>query len=476
GRQATPEGLAYLIYTSGSSGQPKAVAVEHQQLAHTLTASQEQFRLAHTDRLPCLSSFSFDISLWELLLPLTAGACVRLLSREQVLDVAQLAAAVREATLLHAVPSLMQHLVAHMRAQGGCADLRQVFVGGEAVAPELLRQMREVFPNAQLHVLYGPTEAAIICSSHAVPASGPAERQMLGRALPGVRLSIRDGAGQVTPVGVGGELWIGGAGVTRGYLGRPELTAEKYVEAEGGRWYRSGDRARWLAGGEVEFLGRADEQVKVRGYRVEVGEVEAVLRSHGAVAQAVVMVRAEPAGEQRLVAYVVAAEGAAPTVGELRAHLQARLPEYMIPAAFVFLPELPLTSNGKVDKRALPAPDSARPELAEAYIAPRTEVERIIASVWQEVLKLKEVGLHDNFFDLGGNSLLAIQVHDKLKGQLGRDFPMVELFKQPTVSALAKYVGREEDGSKSSFQTIYARAEKQRAANDRQRQLAGSRG
>jgi acyl carrier protein len=333
--------------------------------------------------------------------------------------------------------------------------------------------MREVFPCARLHVLYGPTEATIICSSYEVPGEG-ADRRMLGRALPGVRLSIRDGAGQVTPIGVNGELWIGGAGVTRGYLNREELTAERYVEADGERWYRSGDRARWLGDGQIEFLGRVDEQVKVRGYRVEVGEVEAVLRSHGAIAQAVVVVRAEQAGEQRLVAYVVA-RGAAPTVGELRSHLQARLPEYMIPAAFVFLPELPLTSNGKVDKRALPAPDAARPELAEAYISPRTEAERIVASVWQEVLKIKEVGMHDNFFDLGGNSLLAIQVHDKLKGQLGRDFPMVEIFKQPTVSALAKYVGREEGGD-SSFQTIYARAEKQRAVNSRQRQLAGSRG
>jgi acyl carrier protein len=218
-----------------------------------------------------------------------------------------------------------------------------------------------------------------------------------------------------------------------------------------------------------------DEQVKVRGYRIEVGEIESLLQGHAGVSQAIVMAREDCPGEKRLVAYVVAAEGAEVTVSGLRRHLEEQLPEYMIPSAFVMLDALPLTSNGKVDKRALTAPDSLRPELAESYMAPRTEVERVITSVWQEVLKIESVGINDNFFDLGGNSLLAIQAHDKLKGNLERHFPMVELFKYPTVNSLAKFLGHESDG-KSSFQKVYDRAEKQRAVSNRQRQLAGRRG
>jgi amino acid adenylation domain-containing protein/non-ribosomal peptide synthase protein (TIGR01720 family) len=444
-----PDSLAYLIYTSGSTGRPKAVAVGRRQLAHTLSASRERFQFLPGDRLPCVSGLGFDISLWELLVPLTAGASVDLLTREQVVDVERLAEAVEEATLLHAVPALMGQLVTHLQGREQEATLprlRQVFVGGDAVAPRLLRQMAGVFPCAQLHVLYGPTEATIICSSHEVPAPPSTERQMLGRALPGVRLSIRDGAGQVTPVGVAGELWVGGAGVTRGYLNREELTAEKFVTEGGERWYRSGDRARWLPEGEVEFLGRADEQVKVRGYRIELGEVEAILSSHPAVSQCVVVAREDRAGEKRLVAYVIARDGQTPAVSELRAHLQERLPDYMVPSAFVSLAELPLTSNGKVDKRALPAPDAARPELGDDFVAPRTPAEETLCSIWAEVLGVERVGVGDNFFELGGDSILSIQVVARA-AQAGLRLTPRQLFQHQSVAALAAAVGTAEPGA-----------------------------
>ncbi|HLL46833.1 MAG TPA: condensation domain-containing protein, partial [Longimicrobiaceae bacterium] len=304
--------------------------------------------------------------------------------------------------------------------------------------------MREAFPSAAAYVAYGPTEAAVLASAHRVPADGAVEGHRIGTALGNVRLYVCDALGNAQPTGVPGELRIGGAGVARGYGGRAALTAERFIpdafgREPGARLYRSGDRVRWRAEGVLEFLGRVDQQVKVRGFRIEPGEVEAALERHPAVREAVVAVR-EDGGERRLVGYVVAAEGEAVDGAELRAWLKGRLPEYMVPAAVVALETLPLTPTGKVDRRALPAPDASA---GGAYVAPRGEVEERLAAIWAEVLKLERVGAHDDFFALGGHSLLATRVTSRIAEELGTELPLRALFETPTVAGLAARLSAE---------------------------------
>ncbi|HEU0052707.1 MAG TPA: amino acid adenylation domain-containing protein, partial [Longimicrobium sp.] len=297
--------LAYLIYTSGSTGTPKAVMVEHGHLAHTLGGVREVLGFGANDVVPALASVAFDISLLELFTPLLAGGAVRIVPHEVARDPETLVEAAGDATVLHAVPALMRQVVEAVRDGRTLPSLRLLLVGGDTVPPDLLEDMRALFPAARTRVLYGPTEATIICATYAVPAEGAVAGHPLGRPLPDVRLAVRGPRGELAPVGVPGEVWISGGGVARGYLGRPELNAEKFVSIEGERAYRTGDRARWRADGVLEFLGRADEQVKVRGFRIEPGEVEAVLREHPGVREAVVLAREDAPGDRRLVAYVV---------------------------------------------------------------------------------------------------------------------------------------------------------------------------
>ncbi|HEV2735257.1 MAG TPA: amino acid adenylation domain-containing protein, partial [Longimicrobiaceae bacterium] len=373
---ADARSAAYAIYTSGSTGTPKGVVIEHASLSNFAGAAGAAFGSGEGETTLGMASFAFDIWAFEVLVPVAAGATVRLLPLERVRDAASIVEELHTAEGVHAVPALMRQVVT--AAGGALPGVRRVFVGGEAVSPELVDRMREVFTGAEVQVLYGPTEATVLAASHAV--AGPVRGQMLGRPLGNVRLYVCDAAGQAQPVGVPGELWIGGAGVARGYLGRPDLTAERFVpdpfsQDPGARLYRTGDRARWTASGEVEYLGRTDFQVKVRGFRVEPGEIEAALQEHPGVREAVVLAREDAPGSRRLVGYVVAAEGAEVSPAELRTHLRAGLPEHMVPAAFVVLRSVPLTANGKVDRRALPAPETAERE--DALVAPRTEVEQI---------------------------------------------------------------------------------------------------
>ncbi|HYH78202.1 MAG TPA: amino acid adenylation domain-containing protein, partial [Longimicrobium sp.] len=301
--EVLPGDLAYLIYTSGSTGTPKAVMVEHAQLAHTLRASLETLGFAPGDVVAALASPAFDISLLELVAPLLAGGAVRIVAHEVARDPETLVEAVGDVSVLHAVPALMRQVVEAARRGGTLPSLRLLLVGGDSVPPDLLEDMREVFPDARTVVLYGPTEAAIICSTH--PVRGAVEGHPLGSPLPGVRLRVCGPRGELAPLGVPGELWISGGGIARGYLGRPELTADRFISVEGERAYRTGDRARWRPDGVLEFLGRTDEQVKVRGFRIEPAEVEAALREQPGVREAVVLAREDRPGERRLVAYVV---------------------------------------------------------------------------------------------------------------------------------------------------------------------------
>jgi amino acid adenylation domain-containing protein/thioester reductase-like protein len=440
-RDVRPEHLAYVIYTSGSTGRPKGVRVEHGALAATMDAAGRAFGFGADDRAPSLASFAFDIWLFESLLPLLAGGSVRLFPRERVLEVPRLVQELAACTVLHAVPALMRRIVQEVRAtpDGVLRSLRRAFVGGDAVAPDLLEEMRIAFPAAEINVLYGPTEAAIICAAHRL-GSEPAARQMLGRPLGNATMYVLLPGGDVAPVGAPGELCLGGRSVARDYLGRPELTAERFVAdpfsaVPGARLYRTGDRVRWLPTGELEFLGRTDRQVKVRGFRIEPGEIEARLMEHPGVREAVVVVREDTPGEKRLVAYVAADETAGADV--LRAHLGERLPAYMVPAAYVRLQALPLNPNGKLDRKALPAPEDdafAR----RGYEAPVGETEVALAEIWSEVLRVERVGRGDSFFEVGGHSLLAVQVISRVRQALRVEVALGELFARPVLADFAR--------------------------------------
>jgi amino acid adenylation domain-containing protein len=429
--------LAYVIYTSGSTGRPKGVLVQHGSLANLLAATREEFGVGAGDVMPALASYAFDIWLFEALLPLTSGATVRLVDRERVLDVPALVEEISDATLVHGVPALMRQLVHVERETPRLARLRRAFVGGDRVMADLLAEMREVLPAAESHVLYGPTEGTILASTHPVPADGIVDGHPIGRPLGNVRLYVCDALGGPQPAGVPGELLIGGAGVARGYLGRPAMTAERFVpDAFGGepgaRLYRTGDRARWRTDGSLEYLGRLDDQVKIRGFRIEPGEIEAVLRGHEGVIDCVVVAREDVPGGHRLVAYVAGDAKA----DALREHLRRSLPEYMVPAAFVVLDRLPLTPNGKVDRKALPAPELASTE--DLYVAPRTPEEGAMAEIWAEVLKVERVGVHDNFFVLGGHSLLATRVVSRVRERFGVELPLRAVFEHRTLEELAR--------------------------------------
>ncbi|HZF11058.1 MAG TPA: amino acid adenylation domain-containing protein, partial [Thermoanaerobaculia bacterium] len=449
-RSPAPGDLAYLIYTSGTTGRPKAVQVEHGMLASTLAATRERFRFAADDRMPCLAASTFDISLFELLSPLLTGGTAVLFPLRPVLDVERLVDHLGELTCLHAVPALMREIVDSLRRRrdGGpvpdVARMRAVFTGGDTVPSELLENLRGTFPAARVWVLYGPTEGTIVCTAHPVPPPPVPARALLGRPLAGAVLHVRDEHGELLPPGVPGELWIGGAGVTRGYLGRDDLTAEKYVRRGGARFYHSGDRVRRLADGTLEFLGRLDHQVKVRGFRIELGEIEATLVAIEGVREAVVMVREDRPetglGDRRLVAYVAGDRAADSCLvpETLRQALRERLPSYMVPAAVVTLAALPLTPNGKVDRQALPAPEWQSAE--KTWLAPRTPVEEVLAGIWTELLGVERVGAADHFFELGGHSLLATQVMSRLRAAFHVEIPLRGLFETPVLADLAARV------------------------------------
>ncbi|HEX6042720.1 amino acid adenylation domain-containing protein, partial [Longimicrobium sp.] len=432
----SPEQLAYVIYTSGSTGRPKGAMNAHRGIVNRLRWMQDEYGLDASDVVLQKTPFSFDVSVWEFFWPLMTGARLVLAKPGAHGDPAYLADLVagQGITTLHFVPSMLQAFV-DAGVAGRCTSLRRVVCSGEALPYDLVERVMDALPHAGIHNLYGPTEAAVDVTYW---AAEPRERRTvpIGRPVANTRIHVLDGALNPVPVGVAGELYIGGVQVGRGYLDRPALTAEKFVPDPfsadpGARMYRTGDRARWTAEGEVEYLGRVDFQVKVRGFRIELGEIESALRGAPEVADCAVVVRGDGPGGPRLVAYVV---GAADADG-LRARLRRALPDYMVPAAFVTLAALPLTASGKLDRRALPAPAAAAP--GGARLRPETEMEARLSAVWRELLGLEEVGVEDNFFDLGGHSLLLVRLQARLTAELGREVPVVELFQYPTVRALA---------------------------------------
>lgn len=436
------ENLAYVIYTSGSTGRPKGVAVPHKGFLNRIDWMQSAYRLGADDIVLQKTPFSFDVSVWEFFWPLMTGACLVVAQPGDHRDAERLIHTIESnrVTTLHFVPSMLRVFLAHPRA-AVCTTIRQVFCSGEALPHDLQERFFEV-SGAQLHNLYGPTEASIDVSHWTCQRNGSEGVVPIGVPIANTSLYVLDAHLAPVPIGVAGELHIGGVGLARGYLKREELTREKFIpdpfgHAPGGRLYKTGDLARFRADGAIEYLGRLDHQVKIRGFRIEIGEIETALLSHPSVDSVVVTVHALQ-GEPSLVAYLACGSTGAPSVADLRDFLRLSLPDHMIPALFVVLEHMPLSPNGKIDRKALPSPESHRAGPSASYLAPRNTVERDMAAIWQVSLGVERVGVQDNFFELGGHSLLAVGLMARIEQAFGRAMPIATLFRHPTVELLCQ--------------------------------------
>lgn len=427
--RATSKDLAYVIYTSGSTGQPKGVCLENRGVSALIAWARRQYRAEELDGVLFATNATFDVSVFETLVPLCLGG--KIIVAENILMLHALPA-VNEVRLISGVPSAVAELV---RANHIPASVMTVNVAGEPCPQSLVEALYQLPHIERVVDVYGPTETTVYSTGSVRRAGG---RATIGRPLPNERTYILDRAMQPVPVGVRGELYIGGEKLARGYLNRPELTAERFIASpfvQGERLYRTGDGARFMPDGTIEFLGRLDHQVKIRGYRIELGEIENALAKHPAVREAVVVARNDSAGGSRLVGYVVSAPQEPCSAHDLREFLGQRLPEYMVPARFVVLQELPRTSSGKVNRRALPEPTEV--EAQAERVAPRNTTEEVLADIWREVLGIGEVSVHDNFFEVGGHSLLAAQVIARVHDLLGVDLTMRDFFSNPTIAAFA---------------------------------------
>jgi amino acid adenylation domain-containing protein len=468
-----PGDLAYVIYTSGSTGQPKGVLVTQDNVRRLFTVTDELFHFGPDDVWTLFHSSAFDFSVWEIFGALLYGGGLVIVPHAVSRSATDFhALLVRErVTVLNQTPAAFRQLV---HADGLAAqrprDLRYVIFGGEALEFQSLRPWFDRHGDAQPQLInmYGITETTVHVTHHRV-TRGELEQpgSNIGRPLGDLIVYLVDENGARVATGEVGEMWVGGAGVARGYLNRPELTAERFVanpfEPLGAPiLYRSGDLARERANGELDYLGRRDHQVKIRGFRIELNEIESVLGRHPAIRECAVLTRTEADAEPRLVGYVIAKAGETPTVEGLRAHLAQAVPDYMIPAAFVFLDAFPLTVNGKLDRAALPAPTEDRAHLAASYAAPASEMETLLARLWKNSLRRDLVGIDDNFFDIGGDSLLLTALHRDLEGELHRAVPITDLFQYPTIRALAAHLGAR-GGNTGVEDRIAARAQRQRA-------------
>jgi amino acid adenylation domain-containing protein len=488
GPRATPDNLAYVMYTSGSTGEPKGALIPHRNLVNAYLAWEETYRLRREAKCHLqMASFSFDVFAGDFLRALGSGARLVLCPREVLLNPAELYALLRREAVDCAefVPAVVRALMQYLEQTGQSLEfMRLVIVGSDSwTVGEFEQLLRYCGSQTRLINSYGVAEATID-SSYFEGATGdlPAERLVpLGRPFANTQMYVLDRHMQPLPVGVAGELYLGGEGLARCYLNRPGLTAQKFVPhpfttVPGARLYRTGDRARWLAEGKLEFLGRADHQIKIRGFRIEPGEIETVLTRHSAVQQALVIAREADSRDKQLAAYVVPremSESPERLATELRQHLGQRLPDYMVPAWIVVLEQFPLSRNGKIDRRALPAPQELQP--VNTFVAPQSDVEQRIATIWSELLGVERVGLGDNFFDLGGHSLLLFQLQNKLREAFDQELALVDLFRLPTVQAQAQQFAGSTRVAERAFEQARQRVEKQKQALARKQQLARTR-
>ena len=427
------EHLAYVLYTSGSTGRPKGVAVDHRPAVNFLQWARQVFTAQETAGVLFSTSICFDMSVFEMFVPLSVGG--KIILAPNVLRLPDLPEK-GEVTLLNTVPSAMAEL---LNGRLSPASLRTVNLAGEALSEALVEKIYTLTHAEKVYNHYGPTET--FYSTYALVQRGCPVT--IGKPIANTQCYILDASRNPVPIGVRGELYIAGSGLARDYCGRPELTNERFVpnpfnQQSGARMYRTGDICRWWPDGNMQYLGRVDRQVKLRGFRIELEEIERALRSHAKVREAAVLVREER--ERQLVAYVVPAGSPACATGELRDYLRQKLPDYMVPAAWVVLPELPLTPNGKLDRRALPAPDRASGHQPQGFVAPRSELEEKLACWWADVLGLERVSIHDNIFDLGGHSLTATWLVSRIRTGLCIDVPLRTLFERPTVAQFSEYL------------------------------------
>ena len=447
-----PVSLAYVIYTSGSTGVPKGAMVEQRGLLNHLLSKISELGLSAADVIAQTAPQSFDISIWQFLTALMVGGRVHICANEEVRDPAQLAGVIRRegVTVLQIVPSLLRAILDRMPDESiACAlsGLRCLICIGEALAPDLCRSWFRHFTGVPLINAYGPAECADTVATHrlAVPPPAPLTAVPIGRAIANTRLYVLDAHMQPAPIGVAGELCVGGTGVGRGYLNDPDQTRRSFLRdpftpRRGARLYRTGDLARWRADGNLEFIGRFDHQVKIRGHRIELEEIEHVLVEHPDVQAAVVLARDDLVGDVPLVAHIVAGSRREPKVNELCDFLKTRLPEYMIPAGFLFLDRLPLTAHGKVDRPALAALRQRLKRAGSKFVAPRNTTEKVLARIWSDLLAAEDIGVFDNFFDLGGHSLVAGRALARIRNAFGISLPLRALFETPTIDALARQI------------------------------------
>ncbi|WP_010250889.1 hybrid non-ribosomal peptide synthetase/type I polyketide synthase [Acetivibrio cellulolyticus] len=466
---ASPSNLAYVIYTSGSTGKPKGTLIEHHSLVNRLNWMQKMYPIGSNDTILQKTPFTFDVSVWEMFWWSTQGAKVCFLEPGGEKDPEKILEAIEKnkITVMHFVPSMLSTFLEYLK-ESGEADrakgLRQVFASGEALTSAQVRLFNSLLGSngTRLSNLYGPTEATIDVSYFDCPVEEVPDIIPIGRAIDNTQLLIMDKNMQPQPVGVPGELCIAGVGLARGYLNRPELTAEKFIAnsmVPGRRIYRTGDLARWMPDGNIEYLGRMDFQVKLRGLRIELGEIEGVLLLHPSVNECIVTAWEKEPGNVHLVGYIVCDKENPIESGELQAFLGDSLPEYMVPRIFVFLDAMPLSSNGKADRKALPVPVLSK---SSGYVAPQNEVEKILSDIWKEELGLKNVGVNDNFFEVGGHSLLLTKIHSRIRKQFDKDFPLVDMFTYSTISSLAKFINGEQE--QPSFLKNEDRLKKQKRA------------
>lgn len=444
-RNVSDANLAYVIYTSGSTGKPKGAMIPHRAIVNHMGWMQEVFPLDERDAVFQKTPFSFDASVWEFYAPLCVGGRLVVARPGGHLDTAYLADTImrQRITTLQLVPSLLRMLL-ETQTFKNCRSLRRVFCGGEPLSGDLVRKFCQTLP-AELHNLYGPTEVTIDSVFYSVPRDKFADTVPIGRPVANTQAYVLNRHRQPVPIGVPGELYLGGVQVGCGYHNRPELTAERFLPdpfstARDALLYKTGDKVRYRPDGNIEFLGRMDHQVKLRGFRIELGEIESTLGQHAAVKEAVAVVREDVPGDQRLVAYLLSKSGEPPKAAELRQLLKAKLPDYMVPSIFVFLDHFPMTPNGKLDRKALPPPEGRQSELADSCVAPHTSTEKTLAGIWCALLGLHQVGRHDNFFELGGHSLLATRLASRVHDAFAVQMSLGSLFENPTIFRLGEQI------------------------------------